>query len=611
MATILNKRPFSAVNRCPICGGYEGLDRQSGRRCYGFYATDENGTEWANCTRPELAGPLQAKPNGSYGHKLHGPCGCGQTHHEDRFVVSDNLIEHNVNGHSKPKNRPNRTPDKIWDYPDAQARLLFQVVRWDEPGGKVVRQRRPSPTWNGNWRSEVASDWLWTTDDVPRVLYNLLGILNNPTDPVFLAEGEKCADAVIDMGLVGTCTSMGASNYDKTDLSPLKGRTVFIFPDNDEAGVIYAEGISGLLKGVARSVTIIHLPGLQTKDDIYDWLYRYGHSREELIDLIERNRPKKTRYHSSELHLIAPPRWLLKPFLQAGGINLLSGEGGVGKTFLALDMAERVAQKDPVIYIAAEDPSQFPDRINAWQTYHQNKDDQFWLDTTELNLLEPQTVQKIINDYEDITPALVVIDTWAAATPGSDENNNGQIQQILNRAKLFLERWPQAAILVIHHLNAEGLRERGGGALRGGVVVAMIADQEVDGLMVSYSKVRNDAMPLPQHFGWETVEITDSAGCKKRSRVIIPTSSTFISPDLSDNQKIILSWLGLAIRRNQFYGASDIYEPARVKKSTFFPAVDKLKVMGLVEYVERRGYKITPMGIDYLEGTGILNYKQA
>ena len=72
-----------------------------------------------------------------------------------------------------------------------------------------------------------------------RPLYNLPQI--KEADRVIWVEGEKCADALIKMGHTATCTIGGAGmlsqrTKDKFDFSPLHGKELIIWPDNDEAG---------------------------------------------------------------------------------------------------------------------------------------------------------------------------------------------------------------------------------------------------------------------------------------------------------------------------------------------------------------------------------------
>ena len=72
-------RRFTKSDPCPVCGGYDGLNRGQGLRCFGYY--DRTG-RYARCTREEKAGALSRNKDGTYSHRLRGTCRCGQSHGE-------------------------------------------------------------------------------------------------------------------------------------------------------------------------------------------------------------------------------------------------------------------------------------------------------------------------------------------------------------------------------------------------------------------------------------------------------------------------------------------------------------------------------------------------
>jgi putative DNA primase/helicase len=61
-----------------------------------------------------------------------------------------------------------------------------------------------------------------------------------------------------------------------------------IIPDNDEPGRKHAEQVRESLTGIARSVTVLELPGLPPKGDVSDWLRDHG--KDDLLALVERAR---------------------------------------------------------------------------------------------------------------------------------------------------------------------------------------------------------------------------------------------------------------------------------------------------------------------------------
>ncbi|MEY8099849.1 hypothetical protein AB9F29_21055 [Falsihalocynthiibacter sp. S25ZX9] len=91
-----------------------------------------------------------------------------------------------------------------------------------------------------------------------RPIYNLDRIAQADLDqPVIWVEGEKCADALTALGYL-TSTSFGGSKaLSKTDLTPLAGRTVIIWPDHDQPGQEYAAQLAEQLLTRHKATPII------------------------------------------------------------------------------------------------------------------------------------------------------------------------------------------------------------------------------------------------------------------------------------------------------------------------------------------------------------------
>ena len=134
-----------------------------------------------------------------------------------------------------------------WDYQDADGNLISVVYRYDPPGGK--KEFRP---WDAKRKKMAPPE--------PRPLYNQPGF--SATDSVVLVEGEKCAQALIDVGICATTAMHGANApVEKTDWSPLAGKSVLIWPDKDKPGWAYAEAASqAILAAGATSCNILFPP---------------------------------------------------------------------------------------------------------------------------------------------------------------------------------------------------------------------------------------------------------------------------------------------------------------------------------------------------------------
>lgn len=94
--------------------------------------------------------------------------------------------------------------------------------------------------------------------------------------PVYVVEGEGCADALAKLGLTAT-TSGGSSTADSTDWSSLRGMSVILWPDNDPAGTNYAAAVTRHLRAHGVAYSIVDVPRLELpeKGDCVDWLAAY------------------------------------------------------------------------------------------------------------------------------------------------------------------------------------------------------------------------------------------------------------------------------------------------------------------------------------------------
>ena len=160
-----------------------------------------------------------------------------------------------------------------YDYRDEAGELLFQVVRY-EP--KDFRQRRP----------KLGGGWDWSVKGVRAVPYRLPELLAEPTRPVFVVEGEKDADNLARIKVLGTCNAGGAGKWTAEHAQHLRGRRVIILADNDEPGRKHALQVEASLQGIAESVGMVDLPGLPPKGDVSDWLAAGG-TREKLAELVK------------------------------------------------------------------------------------------------------------------------------------------------------------------------------------------------------------------------------------------------------------------------------------------------------------------------------------
>lgn len=139
-----------------------------------------------------------------------------------------------------------------YPYQNEKGKLLFYTVRLIDKNGKksvlplsygVEKDNNEAPQWA--FKAFRANE---------RPLYNLQLLQQNPSAKVVIVEGEKTADAANKLlnkeGMICLTWLGGASATARTDWSPLNGRDVVIWPDNDEPGFKAAGHICSELRKV-------------------------------------------------------------------------------------------------------------------------------------------------------------------------------------------------------------------------------------------------------------------------------------------------------------------------------------------------------------------------
>ena len=136
----------------------------------------------------------------------------------------------------------------------------------------LIRRKREGeavPPAFASWRCGLLE---WVAEGFPHgelmPLLNLLEIIAHPGKPIVLVEGERvvaAASVIFGDDYVVTTTAMGAGSFRRTDVSPVAGRPVIIWRDNDATGEGYArDAAETLIKGgcVIRVVDVAKLVGI-------------------------------------------------------------------------------------------------------------------------------------------------------------------------------------------------------------------------------------------------------------------------------------------------------------------------------------------------------------
>jgi len=148
-----------------------------------------------------------------------------------------------------------RTPYQIRD---ASGTHLATHVRFDDADGKRMVWELPT---GGSGLGGLSAA------DLP--LYGIERLGANVT--VIVCEGEKAADALIGVGIPAVGTVTGASSTpNRGALAELGGRSVVLWPDNDDVGQGHMKRIARGLAGIASSVRWADWPAAPPHGDAAD-----------------------------------------------------------------------------------------------------------------------------------------------------------------------------------------------------------------------------------------------------------------------------------------------------------------------------------------------------
>lgn len=233
-------------------------------------------------------------------------------------------------------------PDKKWAYVTADGEVWCWVYRTEPRQAgerKTVRPVMPSETEYGKPK------------DSPAPLLNLPDILDQQQATIVLVEGEKCVDAIEELkipNVVATTHIGGAQGVKHTDWTPLKGRKVVRWRDNDEPGRKWLADTAALLEGVrVASIRDVAVPAEWSEGE--DAADRCTPERRSLIEEAMASEPVFAV--SAEITIAdstgaaywnaprKPKQWLVENLFPFGRGGLIAAQGDTGKGMLMMDLA--------------------------------------------------------------------------------------------------------------------------------------------------------------------------------------------------------------------------------------------------------------------------------
>jgi KaiC/GvpD/RAD55 family RecA-like ATPase len=402
---------------------------------------------------------------------------------------------------TKPKveQGPLPPPTAVWTYTDADGKPLVLVRRYDlENGDKTYRPH----------------DIVAGKAGMPKVrpLYNLQGIAGS--DTVYVVEGEKCADHLIAQGFA-TTTMIGGANADtkKTDWSPLQGKKIILWRDNDEAGERWQQSLQFLKPAGAVEIPKDKPKGWDCADatvqEIGD-LIALVQKIPDAPGLIEPQASKFAVEYFTGTEVSDDGSFdFVEDLLCDGQMSVLYGPSNTGKSFFAVDLAMHVAtgatwrdkevEQGAVIYCALEGRNGVKRRVAAFNKhYGLESGAPFGIVACDINLLDAEAdvsglIEAVNNEAKNLGQPvrLIVIDTLSRAFAGGNENASEDMGKLVSNVDKIRAQ-TSTHMLIVHHSGKDATKgARGSSVLRAATDTEIEISKDKDVAVVEVKKQRD------------------------------------------------------------------------------------------------------------------------
>jgi len=336
----------------------------------------------------------------------------------------------------------------------------------------AIKHHKSQPYWEGNNKKcqIFGSEYLAEIDE---------------NDTLYIFEGEK---EVCYSPYKGISFTAGAGNVPE-DLSQLYAyKDICIIPDNDDAGYKGADKWAKVCSSKwGASVRIAQWDETLPKGyDVYDDYVRSTNGDEDYIfdetdKAISKAIPFKENNHKTEIggfNTMAINNYIqtyqdeevshiIDGLLVKGGVTILAGSDGVGKSWLGLQMGFCISngneflgwetKKMPVLLIQFElGTAQLKDRLQILSKSYDMNTDFNVVDLSDEDLIFTDAWDKIEQtiDNQSFTDGVIIVDNLYASTD-KDVSQNHELKPILKKIRKLCVEYDNAFVLIAHHNKNE------------------------------------------------------------------------------------------------------------------------------------------------------------
>ena len=290
---------------------------------------------------------------------------------------------------------------------------------------------------------------------------------------------------------------------------------------------------------------------------------------------------KLTSYHDLMAKPPKPMEWVMDRMIPKVGVSILAGDGGIGKSWLALHLAQCVASGTkflgvyPVtqgkVWIIDEESSEISTKQRCEKlhlgTPITNRNLDIYISAfSGINIDDEVDMRWLLKTVKEISPSLVIIDALIRVHT-KEENSAKEMQGVLRQAKMLADEG-NTSILITHHTSKsyQGRQKtsaRGSTDIRNFVDSLLFIYQKRQYKVIEHDKSRHGIAVDP--FGFEIKDL--NGGVKLEIADI--TNSYLRESKFAEAEKVIFNLVmnGKKVSRKELIAAGYKNRP-RIGRTT-------------------------------------------
>ena len=286
-----------------------------------------------------------------------------------------------------------------------------------------------------------------------------------------------------------------------------------------------AEEIAFDLKGVARKIKILSLPGLTEREqDITDWLEMMGEisneeKRKRLDEIVKQSPDYIPRPHKVSPQIVTikefakqvihPREIFIESWIEREGLTILGGEQKVGKSIITLNLCAWLTlgryflgfytpePKNVLLYKQEISEPAMQERVKKMLgNESSNLLDNFYIKNTAGNPIKITNTndrKRLYDEIEKSNPDLVVFDPLSTFHD-KKENDAREMAAVLEHFFEIKHKYKVSILIIHHHGKSTDSVRHGGHLLRGHSIIGDRADSIISFYRLS-EKYRNSPLP--------------------------------------------------------------------------------------------------------------------